>query len=172
MVRIVLLLLAAAQAFRHSASTLTPPSDGAACAKEVDELKAQNVAQAKELAELKELLKAEVGEEVAGNVTMAAAANPDANRWARRRRSGGGCPTPTPCGPGTKRVSGRCVCDSVPKCPDCPDCEKGGAPATPAPAPAAPTAPPFSWPNSNDRRRSNSCRRRTCSAGEFDNGSE
>ena len=78
MVRIVLLLLAAAQAFRHSASTLTPPSDGAACAKEVDELKAQNVAQAKELAELKELLKAEVGEEVAGNVTMAAAANPDA----------------------------------------------------------------------------------------------
>ena len=68
MVRIVLLLLAAAQAFRHSASTLTPPSDGAACAKEVDELKAQNVAQAKELAELKELLKAEIGEEVAGNV--------------------------------------------------------------------------------------------------------
>ena len=74
----LLLLLTAAQAFRHSASTLTPPSDGAACSKEVDELKAQNVAQAKELAELKELLKAEVGEEVAGNVTMAAAANPDA----------------------------------------------------------------------------------------------
>ena len=181
----LLLLLTAAQAFRHSASTLTPPSDGAACSKEVDELKAQNVAQAKELAELKELLKAEVGEEVAGNVTMAAAANPDANRWARRRRSGGGCPTPTPCGPGTKRVSGRCVCDSVPKCPDCPDCEKeslkdgkfgkydekhdkkddqqpaGGAPPAPAPA-----------PSSSYRRRSNSCRRRTCSAGEFDNGSE